>query len=95
MGKEVSYEWMSDKSSWKFLDDPKHRKGKTKEKKLDENFEIGVVSGTYPYLEVCSPRFSDAIASPSIYPCQSVSQSVSDGFRFGDSYHIFKLVSIL
>ena len=39
--------------------------------------------------------FLDAIASPSTYPCQWVSQSVSqwvDSFRFGDSYRISELV---
>ena len=40
----------------------------------------------------------DAIASPSTYPCQWVSQSVSGSvihsFRFGDSYRIFELCEL-
>ena len=36
-------------------------------------------------------NFLAAIASPSTYPCQSVGHSVSDRFRFGDSYRIFEL----
>ena len=39
--------------------------------------------------------FSDAIASPSSYPCQWVSQSVIDSFRFGDSYRISELCELV
>ena len=38
---------MSDKTSSKLLDDLKHRKEKPKVEKVDENFEIQVVSGTH------------------------------------------------
>ena len=36
--------------------------------------------------------FLDAIASPNTYPPLSVSESVIDSFRFGDSCRIFELV---
>ena len=38
---------MSDKTSWTFLDDLKHRIEKPKEEKVGKNFEIQVVSGTH------------------------------------------------
>ena len=44
-------------------------------------------------------HFLDAIASPTSYPCQcasqSVSQSVIDSFRFGDSYRISELCELV
>ena len=39
--------------------------------------------------------FLDAIASPSTYPCQWVGESVSDSFRFGDSYRISELCELV
>ena len=48
----------------------------------------------YQYLFVF-PSFLDAIASPSSYPCQSVSQWVIHSFIFGDSYRIFELCELV
>ena len=48
----------------------------------------------YQYLFVF-PSFLDAIASPSSYPCQSVSQWVIHSFRFGDSYRISELCELV
>ena len=43
----------------------------------------------------CCALFLDAIAPPSTYPCQSVGGSVSDSFRFGDSYRISELCELV
>ena len=50
-------------------------------------------------LRYTESSFLDAIASPSSYPCQWlsewVSQSVIDSFRFGDSYCISELCELV
>ena len=59
------------------------------------------MKGSRPVFASCRPngksqkRFLDEIASPSSYPCQSVSGSVIDSFRFGDSYRISELCELV
>ena len=59
-----------------------------------ESLYFWIFSSQLPLLLRCNSihwTFLDAIASPSNYPCQSVSGSVIDSFRFGDSYRISEL----